>query len=229
MKFFHSILILAIVVLYACGGGSGAEQSQTVQDSIVLVKVQTVSEQPVEQLTELTGNIEAYRVNHIAPTIPGRIDNILVEVGSRVRRGQLLVQMDRTNLVQAQLQLSNAERELGRVEELFKSGSATQQQLDQLTSQVDVLRETVRNLVENTELHSPIDGVVTVRSFYAKNIFGCTMPILTVMQMSPVKVMVNIPEIHFPRVRAGMEVRMRLDVYPGREFTGRKKSASGGR
>jgi polyhydroxyalkanoate synthesis regulator phasin len=53
-------------------------------------------------------------------------------------------------LVQAQLQLTNAERELGRVTELHGSGSATQQQLDQLTSQVDVLRETVRNLNENT-------------------------------------------------------------------------------
>jgi len=221
MKFFHSILIVAIVALYACGGGSGAEQSQTVQDSTVLVKVQTVSEQPVDQLTELTGNIEAYRVNYIAPTIPGRIDNILVEVGNRVSSGQLLVQMDRTNLVQAQLQLTNAERELGRVEELFKSGSATQQQLDQLTSQVDVLRETVRNLVENTELHSPIDGVVTARTFDAKNIFGGAQPILTIMQMSPVKVMVNISEIYFPQVRTGMEVRVRLDVYPDRNFTGR--------
>jgi len=206
----------------ACGGG-GTDQSQTETplDEAVLVRVQTVTEQPVEQLTELTGNIEAYRVNFIAPTIPGRIDNILVEVGDRVRSGQLLVQMDRTNLVQAQLQLENAERELGRVRELRNSGSATQQTLDQLTSQVDVLRETVRNLRENTDLHSPIDGVVTARTFDAKNIFGGAQPILIVMQMSPVKVMVNISEVFFPHVRTGMEVRVRLDTYPDRQFAGR--------
>jgi RND family efflux transporter MFP subunit len=185
------------------------------------VKVQTVNKQPVEQLTELTGNIEAYKVNYIAPTIPGRIDNILVEVGNRVQKGQLLVQMDRTNLVQAQLQLANVERELGRVAELFKSGSATQQQFDQLTSHVDVLRETVRNLAENVDLHSPIDGVVTARTFDAKNIFAGAQPILTVMQMVPVKVMVNISEIYFPQVKTGMEVRVKLDVYPDRNFTGR--------
>jgi RND family efflux transporter MFP subunit len=169
----------------------------------------------------LTGNIEAYKVNFIAPTIPGRIDNILVEVGNRVQKGQLLVQMDKTNLTQAKLQLANAERELGRVSELFKSGSATQQQYDQLTSQVDVLRETVRNLAENTELHSPIDGVVTARTFDAGNIFGGAQPILTVMQMVPVKVMVSISEIHFPLVKTGMEVRVRLDVYPGKDFVGK--------
>jgi len=222
MKVIHGILAIAIVFLYACGGGK-ADKSQTVtsQDSTVLVKVQLVSEQPVEQLTELTGNIEACKVNNIAPTIPGRIDNILVEVGDRVQKGQLLVQMDKTNLVQAQLQLANAERELGRVSELYKSGSATQQQFDQLTSQVDVARESVRNLTENTELHSPIDGVITARTFDAKNIYSGVMPILTVMQVIPVKVIVSIPEIYFPQVKTGTEVRVRLDVYPDKNFTGR--------
>ena len=222
MKVVNFILAIGIAFLSACGGGgSDQKTSASSQDDAVLVKVETVSMQPVEQLAELTGNIEAKTVNQITPTIPGRIDNILVEVGNRVQKGQLLVQMDRTNLVQAQLQLSSAETELGRVSELFKSGSATQQVLDQLTSQVDVAREAVRNLAENTDLHSPIDGMVTARYFDAKNIFGGAQPILTVMQMTPVKVMVNISEIYFPQVKTGMEVRVRLDVYPDRQFEGR--------
>jgi len=227
-----SIVLMAIIIAISIMGyveakNAAPEQDvEQIQDEIVpeavLVRVQTVIEEPVDQLTELTGNVEANRTNHIIPTIPGRIEEIRVDVGDRVRRGQLLVQMDRTNLVQAQLQLQNAERELGRVAELHKTGSATQQQFDQLTSQVDVLRETVRNLRENTELLSPIDGIVTARFFDAKNIFGgAAMPILTVTQLSPVRVMINIPETHFPRVRTGMEVRVRIDTYPGREFTGR--------
>ena len=222
MKVVNFIPVAGIVLLSACGGsGNETKTATTPQDSTVLVKVQTVSIEQVEQLTELTGNIEAQMVNQIAPTIPGRIDKILVEVGNRVQKGQLLVQMDRTNLVQAQLQLSSAETELGRVSELFKSGSATEQILDQLTSQVDVAREAVRNLNENTDLHSPIDGVVTARNFDAKNIFGGAQPILTVMQMSPVKVLVNIQEIYFPQVKTGMEVRVKLDVYPDRRFPGK--------
>jgi len=117
--------------------------------------------------------------------------------------------------------LANAERELRRVSELYQSGSATQQQFDQLTSQVDVLRETIRNLTENTELHSPIDGVVTARTFDAKNIYGGAQPILIVMQMVPVKVMVSISEIFFPQVKTGMEVRVKLDVYPDMNFVGK--------
>jgi RND family efflux transporter MFP subunit len=221
MKAVNLIPAIGVVLLSACGGGGSDSKTSAAQDAAVLVKVQTVSAQPVEQLAERTGNVEAAMVNQIAPTIPGRIDKILAEVGNRVRKGQLLVQMDRTNLVQAQLQLANAETELGRVTELYKSGSATQQLFDQLTSQVDVAREAVRNLIENTDLHSPIDGVVTARNFDAKNIFGGAQPILTVMQMSPVKVTVSISEIYFPQVKTGMEVRVRLDVYPDKFFTGR--------
>ena len=221
MKKFTVILATTALLLASCGGSRTTEEIQDDAQDAVLVRVQTAVEEPVDQLIELTGNVEAYRINHIIPTIPGRIEEIRVDVGSHVRRGQLLVQMDRTNLVQAQLQLENAERELGRVAELHKTGSATQQQLDQLTSQVDVLRETVRNLQENTELISPIDGVVAARFFDAKNIFAGAQPILTVVQLSPVKIMINIPQIHFPRMRTGMEVRVRLDTYPGRVFTGR--------
>ena len=222
MKVVNFIPTIGFILLSACGGdGKNSKTSTTAQDDAVLVKVQTVYEQPVDQLTEYTGNIEAIMVNQIAPTIPGRIDNILVEVSDRVQKGQLLVQMDRTNLIQAQLQLANAETELGRVSELFRSGSATQQQFDQLTSQVDIAREAVRNLVENTDLHSPIDGMVTARYFDAKNIFGGAQPILTVQQILPVKVMVNISEIYFPQVIVGMEVRVRLDVYPDKQFMGK--------
>jgi RND family efflux transporter MFP subunit len=58
-------------------------------------------------------------------------------------------------------------------------------------------------------------------TFDAKNIYGGAQPILTVMQLIPVKVLVNISEIYFPQVRTGMEVRVRLDVYPDKDFTGR--------
>ncbi|MDR1171640.1 MAG: efflux RND transporter periplasmic adaptor subunit [Bacteroidales bacterium] len=223
MKVIHGILAIAIVFLYACGGGS-KEQAQTAgteENSKVLVKVLSVTEQPVEQLIELTGTVQANKSNDIATTVPGRIDDIMVEVGDRVRKGQALVQMDRTNLLQTRLQLQNSEKELGRVEELNKSGSATQQQLDQLTTQVEVTREVLRNLEENTTLLSPIDGIVTARNFDPKNIYAGAPAILNVMQISPVKILVNISETYFPEVKQGMVVKIRLDVFPDRVFEGK--------
>ncbi len=222
MKEMHGIFAVMNVFLYACSGSK--EQAQTTgteENAKVLVKVLKVTEQPVEQLIELTGTVQANKSNDIATTIPGRIDDIMVEVGDRVRKGQVLVQMDRTNLLQTKLQLQNAEKELGRVEELYKSGSATQQTLDQLTTQVEVTREALRNLEENTTLLSPIDGIVTVRNFDPKNIYAGAPAILNVMQITPVKILVNISETYFPQVKLGMVVRIKLDVFPGKVFEGK--------
>jgi RND family efflux transporter MFP subunit len=217
-------MMMTAIFLSACGGGketTPATGGTTAETDKVLVKVQKVTEQPVEQLIELTGNVQAFKSNDIATTIPGRITDIFVEVGDRVRKGQTLVQMDRTNLLQARIQLLNAEKELARVDTLYRMGSATQQQFDQLTTQVDVAREALRNLEENTTLLSPIDGVVTARNFDPKNIYPGAPAILNVQQISPVKVLISISETYFPRVKNGMEVKVRLDVYPDKLFTGK--------
>jgi len=224
MKAFHSIIILATVAfLYACGGESKKMQTENEanENEIVLVKVLRVQEQPVEQQIELTGTVQAFLSNDIATTVPGRIDNIFVEVGDRVRKGQTLVQMDKTNLIQAKIQLQNAEKELARVDTLYRLGSATQQLFDQLTTQVDVAREAVRNLEENTVLVSPIDGIVTARNFDPKNIYPGAPALLNVMQITPVKIMVNVSETYFPLIKENMVAKIKLDVYPDKEFEGK--------
>ncbi|MDR3093890.1 MAG: efflux RND transporter periplasmic adaptor subunit [Bacteroidales bacterium] len=216
------VIVMVAVFLSACGGNKEQKTDAAAEETAkVLVKLEKVTEQPVEQLIELTGTVDAYKSNDIAPTIPGRIDQILVEVGDRVRKGQTLVVMDKTNLIQAKIQLLNAEKELARVDTLHRQGSATQQAFDQLTTQVDVAREALRNLEENTTLLSPIDGVVTARNFDAKNIYPGAPAILNVQQISPVKVLINISEAYFPRVKTGMEVKIKLDVYPEKLFDGK--------
>ncbi|MDR2039748.1 MAG: efflux RND transporter periplasmic adaptor subunit [Bacteroidales bacterium] len=221
MKAFSSILMVMVVFLSACGGNKEQVQTEDAESAKARVKVQKVTEQPVEQLVELTGTVQAFKSNDIATTVPGRIDKIYVEVGDRVRKGQTLVEMDRTNYIQAKIQLQNAEKELARVDTLYRLGSATQQQFDQLTSQVEVAREALANLEENTILTSPIDGVVTARNFDPRNIYGGAPAILNVMQITPVKIQVSISETYFPSVKTGMEVKIKLDVYPGREFDGK--------
>ena len=221
MRTLSGIIGMTIVFFTACSGGSKGNAITDDVDSSVVVKVLKVAEQPVEQLIELTGNIQPFISNDIAGTIPGRIEKINVEVGDRVQRGQVLVEMDRTNLIQAKIQLQNAEKELSRVEALYKSGSATQQQFDQLTTQLEVARESLRNLEENTVLVSPINGVVTARNFDPKNIYPGAPAILNVMQMNPVKVMISISESYFSSVKQGMEVKIKLDVYKDKVFTGK--------
>ena len=166
--------------------------------------------------------MEAEAKNNIAPTAPGRISQIFVEVGDHVRKGQKLVQMDAANLTQLKLQLDNQETEFKRVDELYKVGGVSKAEWDAAKTNLDVRRSSYENLLENTQLVSPLDGVVTARNFDNGDLYTSTqMPVLVVQQITPVKLMVNVSEPNFPKVTKGMSVKVKLDVYEGEEFEGK--------
>ncbi len=66
---------------------------------------------------------------------------------------------------------------------------------------------------------SPIAGVVTARNYDPGDMTG-SLPILTVEQLQPVKVIVNVSEAEYAKVKKGMKVGVKLDVYPDEDFVG---------
>jgi multidrug efflux pump subunit AcrA (membrane-fusion protein) len=74
----------------------------------------------VDQTATYTANVRADVINQITPAMPGRIDKIYVEIGDRVSKGQLLVQMESSSLQQQNTQLANLERDYARYNELLK-------------------------------------------------------------------------------------------------------------
>jgi len=192
----------------------------TSEVAAVEVKVAQVSKQMVPQQVEFTGNIEPYVKNNISSGSSQRVEKIMVEVGSKVRKGQLLVQMESLNYSQAKIQLENLKVDLARIEELYKAGGIAEQQYDQIKTQVGVAEQSIRNLDKNTKLLSPIDGVVTQRN-YDNGDMVAGLPILVVMQIQPVKILVNISEEYFPQVRIGTPVQVTLDVYQNKGYSGK--------
>ena len=85
---------------------------------------------------------------------------------------------------------------------------------------VAMQKEVVENLRRNSEVRSPISGVVTARNFEPGDLFG-GQPILHIMQIDKLKVMANISEQYFADVKVGMPVQVSVDIYPGETFEGR--------
>ena len=223
-KSFQMAAVLLAAMLGACSGGE-EKKAETAAETVVekpAVKLATVTSRDVEQVGEYTATVEAEAKNSIAPTAPGRISKIFVEVGDFVRKGQKLVQMDAANLTQLKLQLDNQETEFKRVDELYKVGGASKAEWDAAKTNLDVRRSSYENLLENTQLVSPLDGIVTERRFDDGNLYSSSdKPILVVQQITPVKLMVNVSEPNFPKVKKGMPVKVKLDVYEGEEFEGK--------
>ena len=183
------------------------------------VRVENVYAEDVEQLYEYTAIVQAEAVNNIAPTIAGRIEAIYVEVGDRVSKGQKLVQMDASNLEQTKAQLDNLELTFKRIDALYKSGGVSKADWDAQKTQLEVTRTSYHNLLTNTQLTSPLNGIVTLRNYDSGDIYAGN-PILQIQQITPVKMTINVSEAHFPIVKKGMKAQVKLDVYGDETFTG---------
>lgn len=185
------------------------------------VRLETVNVQPVAQTQEFTATVDADVVNNISPSVVLRIDKILVEVGDRVHAGQLLAEMDRSSLIQSKTQLDNIQLEYDRQLALYEVGGTSKQLLDAQQVQLDVARTSYENLKENTQLISPIDGIVTARNYDNGDMYSAGKPLLTVQKIVPVKLMIHVSEGFYTQVKEGMPVKIHLDVYKDETFTGK--------
>lgn len=214
----YMMAVCAAVLFVACSGKKEAT-GQAEEETVQLVKVEKVVEQPIPQVVSYTATVEPYKRNLISSSLPNRIKKIYVEVGDHVKAGQKLVDLDRANLAQQKLQLDNLELEYNRVKELFAVGGASQQQVDQMRTQYETAKTSYENLDENTILVSPVNGVVTARNFDDGDM--ASGAILTVMQIQPVKVLVNVSESDFTKVKQGMPVDVNVEVYGDEKFNGK--------
>ena len=220
-----SIIALAALILAGCGQKKDS-QSQAQQAALAAqpkaqtVKVQPAAKQEVKQDGSYSATVQAFAVNNIAPQSGGRIQKINVEVGDYVGKGQILAEMDRVQLDQAKLRLSNAETELGRLKQLYEQGGLAQSDYEAAELNYNVSKSTYDNLVENTILRSPITGVVTARYYDRGDMYGMASPIFTVQQITPVKILVGISEGDYTKVSKGDKVTLSVDALPGKTFSG---------
>ena len=215
------IIASAAVFAVACGSKTSKTAQQPEVEVIPTVSVQSVSSRDVAQTATYTSTVQAYVKNNIAPQMTGRITKINVEIGDFVKKGQVLAEIDKASLQQAQLQLHNQETELERLRALYNAGGLSKSDLEAIELSYNVLKTQVENLIENTVLCSPIDGVVTARNYDVGDMYAMSAPIYTVEQIKPVKLLVAISESEYTKVKKGDSVEITADALPGEVFSGK--------
>lgn len=210
----------ATLVALSCGVKKNDNQ-QVVAEELPVVDVVTVKAQDVPQTMTYTSTVQAFVRNNIAPQMSGRITRINAEIGDFVKKGDVLAEIDKAQLLQAQLQLQNQEVELARLQALYDAGGLSKSDLDAVTLQYNVTKTQVENLKENTTLRSPVDGVVTARNYDAGDMYAMSAPIFTVEQIRPVKLLVGVSEMDYSKVKKGDSVQITADAVPGKTFYGK--------
>lgn len=223
-KISIAMMALLSIAAVACKGKKEQTDAETAQGGKrEVVKVLPLESRKIAHSVEHTANIMAFEEVHMAPASPGRIENIFVEVGSRVGAGTLLVQMDRTQLHQAEVQLRTLETDFHRLDTLQKTGSVSRQQFDQIKAQYEIARNNVDFLRQNTALKAPFSGLISGKYFEAGEMFSGApntqagkAAVVSLVQIDKVKAMVSVSEKYFPFIKIGMPVNITLDLYPGK-------------
>jgi len=236
MKLFKllTIVLLSTIVLFGCqppADKSTDDESSTNAAEVekdVLVRVMKLEKETIARTIDYNSTLQAYEEVYIAPAQPGRIEKIFVEPGDRAKKGQKLFVMDQTQLHQTRIQVQNMEVDIKRMETLLETGSITQQAYDQLKTQYDVTNASLKFLEKNTIMYAPFNGIITEKYFEngeiysgAPNTQAGKASVVTLMQVNPLKAVLNISESYYPLVKNGMKASIKADVYEGEEFTGK--------
>lgn len=209
-----------VIVLLLTGCSDKSAPVAEAKNEKVKIQVVNVVTKNVDQLGTFTATVEADVTNNIAPQTPARIKKVYVEVGDKVYAGQKLVEMDAVNLNQIKLQMENDKTEFERVDELYKVGGISKSTWDARKLAYEISRSSYENMLENTVLTSPISGLVTKRFYDNGDMYNGGSPIYVVEQIHLVKLMVNISEVLYTKVKKGMEVEVQLDVFGCEHFVG---------
>lgn len=217
---------LTIAILAGCSGKKASEKDTDAVEAIP-VKVQKLEKQDIARTLDYTANLQADEQVYYAPASTGRIEKIYVEVGDRIKKGQLLVTMDQTQLHQAEVQLKNLETEYNRAKMLNETQSISKQAYDAAVTQYEVAKSNVDFLKENTKMLAPFDGIVTGKYFENGELYtgaafgGASKPsIIAIEKINPLKAYVNLSEQYFLSVKKGTKIELRSNLYPDRTFEG---------
>jgi membrane fusion protein, multidrug efflux system len=213
---------LALAILAAAAGwaywGQSEPAGQVAQAAPAAVPVQTatVEPQPMEITRSGLGNVLAWRLVNITPQVSGRIAEIPFHEGRMAKKGDILVRLDlrpfqaaldqaKAKKAQDEANLANTRKNLSRDQTLLtKGGFATQQTVDNESSQVQMLQaavqgddaaiETAQLNLEYATVEAPFTGVVSLRNVDPGNLVNTTTSIGTITEIEPIAVDFTLPQ-----------------------------------
>ena len=194
------------------GAGDGGFGGQT---AAVPVVTADVVRETVSNFLVATTTLSAERSLDVLARASGEVVEVLVEEGDAVREGQLLAQLDpsdaRLTLAEAQAHYDNIQREYARTAELAKHGGVTDQELENQRYQIElrtIALDRSRQQLADTEVRSPITGIVGERSVNRGATISANTRLFHVLDLDPLLAVIHIPAAGRQSLRAGQGVQI---------------------
>lgn len=182
----------------------------------------------VERTLSAIGSLQAVRQATVAPEVAGRVTRLHFESGARVKSGDPLMQLndetEQASLLALKAQSRLAEVSLERAVDLRRNSVGSQATVDQARSSYDEAVANIRKTevaISQKLVRAPFDGELGIRKINLGEIVSPGTAIVTITDLSVLYVNVTLPEQEQSKVRLGQEIRVTVDAYPGRTFSGK--------
>jgi len=195
------------------------------------VSIAPVRSERVSQKLEALGNARANESVDISSKTSNVVTSIMFRDGERVRRGQVLVQLDdaqlRADVAAAEAAVAESERLYNRSRELMDTEALSKAQFDQLEATLKANRarlEAARARFEDSVIRAPFNGRVGLRRVSVGTLISPGDVITTLDDTSVIKLDFSVPENFLSTLRDGLAVRATAPAFPGRAFAGKVSS-----
>ncbi|MDO6597428.1 efflux RND transporter periplasmic adaptor subunit [Oceanihabitans sp. 2_MG-2023] len=226
MKKIYTILTFSFALLLA---SCGSEDKKIVVDNTpaIAVKVSPIEANANSPFLSVSGKIQAANSADLSTRMMGYVNKVHVHVGDKVRKGQLLVSINNSDLQAKRAQVNagiteataaytNAEKDYNRYKNLFADQSASQKEMDDMTANFNMAKarlEGARQMKNEinaqfaySNITAPFNGTVTSKNVEAGNMANPGMPLISIESPGSFEVMAMVPETEISEIKKGTTV-----------------------
>ena len=225
--------VFGVLALFFVLADMKAFQFRKMASSPMMMPAATVTSAPVKEedwppVLSAVGSISAVQGAVISTELGGIVSQVAFENGGEARKGDVLIKLD-TSSEQAQLRTAEADLELARANLQRTRGLAagkvvSKSELDAAESAFGQKQGTVdnmRSMIAKKEVHAPFDGQLGIRQVNVGQSIDARQPVVALTALDPVYVDFALPQQELSKLSSGLEVRVKSDAMPGREFKGK--------
>jgi membrane fusion protein (multidrug efflux system) len=242
-----SFLALAAISCNRAAPTAADKPAQETEAKPIRASTVKASTQPMPRYVMLTGSLVADRASAVAADVTGKVLSVLVDRGSVVKTGDILIVLDRrtatirskeaaANLQLARQQATLAREECSRADGLFASGALGKAEFDRVKTQCETSNSSFEAAQARSEaalqtlgdavIKAPFAGVVSERLVNVGEYVEARTQIVQLVAVDPIRLQMNVPESLLANVGPSTPVELQVSAYPDQWWKGNVKYVS---